>query len=73
MRRTAIELPDDLYALLRREAERRGVTVSEIAREAVESCLGGRRRQLGAAGTGRSGRTDTSEKIEEMLSGGAVG
>ena len=73
MRRTTIKLPDAIDALLRHEAERRGVTISEITREAVESYLGGRRRRLGAAGAGRSGRTDISEKIEEILSGEAAG
>ena len=72
MRRTTIKLPDALDALLRHEAERRGVTISEITREAVESYLGGGRRQLRAAGAGRSGRTDISEKIEEILSSEAA-
>ena len=71
MRLTTIKLPDALDAMLRREADRRGVTISEITREAVESYLGGRRRRLRAAGAGRSGRTDISEKIEEILSGEA--
>lgn len=67
MKRTTVKLPDDLDAKLRHEAERRGVTLSELTREAIESHLGGRRRHLGAAAAGRSGRDDISERIEEIL------
>lgn len=69
MRRTTVKLTDDLDALLRHEARRRGVTISELTREAIAHHLGsaGARRQLGAAGSGRSGRQDVSERIEEIL------
>ncbi|MFQ5948204.1 MAG: CopG family transcriptional regulator [Acidimicrobiia bacterium] len=67
MKRTTVKLPDELDAKLRHEAERRGVTVSELTREAIEEHLGGKRRRLGAAGAGRSGRDDISERIEEIL------
>ena len=55
MKRTTVKISDDLDARLRHEAERRGVTVSELTRQAIEKHLveGGKRR-LGAAG--RSGR-----------------
>jgi Ribbon-helix-helix protein, copG family len=66
MKRTTLKLPDELDARLRHEAERRGVTVSELSREAIESHLvGGRRRRL--APPGRSGRRDVSMRIEEIL------
>lgn len=68
MKRTTVKLPDELDAKLRHEAERRGVTVSELTREAIEDHLGGRHRRLRAAGAGRSGRDDISERIEEILS-----
>jgi len=71
MKRTSVKLPDELDARLRHEAQRRGSTVSELTREAIEHHLAspnGRRRLL-AAGAGRSGRTDVSERIEEILSG----
>ncbi len=67
MKRTTVKLPDELDARLRHEAERRGTTISELTREAIESHLvgpGGRRR-LGASG--RSGRSDISHRIEEIL------
>lgn len=67
--RTTVMIPDALDARLRHEAERRGMTISELAREALETLLGtsGPRRELGAAAAGRSGRSDVSERIEELL------
>jgi predicted transcriptional regulator len=70
MKRTTVKLPDELDAALRHEAARRGITISELTREAVETHLAartGRRRRLLAAGAGRSGHTDVSERIEEIL------
>jgi len=69
MRRTTVKLPDDLDARLRHEAERRRTTVSELTRQAIEAHLGGgrTRRRLLAAGAGGSGRSDISERIEEIL------
>ena len=68
MRRTTIKVPDDLDARMRHEAARRGLTISEWTREAIEAHLpGGRRRRLAAAGSGSSGRNDISERIEEIL------
>jgi len=67
VKRTTVKLPDEVDAKLRHEAQRRGITVSELTREAVEHHLGGRSRQLRAAGAGRSGRDDISERIEELL------
>jgi predicted transcriptional regulator len=69
VKRTTVKIPDALDARLRHEAERRGTTISEISREAIEAYFGGRttRRRLGAAGAGRSGRSDVSERIEEIL------
>lgn len=69
IKRTTVKLPDALDARLRHEAERRKATISEISREAIEAYLGesGGRRKLGAAGAGRSGQTDISESIEEIL------
>jgi predicted transcriptional regulator len=69
MKRTTVKLPDELDARLRHEAARRATTVSELTREAIEQHLGtgkGRRRLM-AAGAGRSGRSDISERIEEIL------
>ncbi len=65
MKRTTVKLPDELDARLRHEAARRGLTISELTREAIERHLGGRR--LLAGGAGHSGRSDVSERIEEIL------
>ena len=69
MRRTTVKLPDELDARLRHEAERRGTTVSQLTREAIEAHLGGAnpKRRLLAAGAGASGHADISERIEEIL------
>jgi predicted transcriptional regulator len=67
MKRTTIKLPDDVDAKLRHEAARRGTTISEVTREAIEAHLGGRRRKLIAAKAGRSGHSDTARRIEELL------
>jgi predicted transcriptional regulator len=68
MRRTTVKLPDDLDARLRHEAERRGVTIADVTRTALEQHLGASgRRRLGAGAAGRSGRSDVSERIEEIL------
>jgi predicted transcriptional regulator len=69
MRRTTIKLPDDLDRQMRDEAARRGLTVSDWTREAIAAHLPrqGARRRLLAAGAGSSGRSDISEKIEEIL------
>lgn len=68
MRRTTVKLPDDLDARLRHTAEARGVTIAELTREAIAEHLGvEHRRHLGAAGAARSGQSDISERIEEIL------
>jgi predicted transcriptional regulator len=69
MKRTTVKLPDDLDARLRHEAERRGLTVSDLTREAIEAHIGrGRsRRKLIASAAGRSGCHDVSDRIEEIL------
>lgn len=76
MQRTTVKLPDDLDARLRHEARRRGMTVSELTREAIERHLThptpGARRFL-SAGAGASGCSDVSERIDELLAEGFGG
>jgi predicted transcriptional regulator len=69
MKRTTVKIPDALDARLRHEAGRRNLTISDVSREALEAYLGatGGRRRLNAAAAGRSGRSDVSERIEEIL------
>lgn len=70
MKRTTVKLSDELDTLLRLEAQRRGLTVSGLTREAISTHLtmpsGGRRRLLAAA-AGGSGQRDVSERIEQIL------
>lgn len=64
MRRTTVNLPNDLDAKLRHEAARRGTTIADVTREAIEAHVGGAvRRTLIAAKAGRSGRSDTASRI----------
>ena len=71
MKRTTVKLSDELDARLRHEAARRGTTIAEIVREALEAHLGsGKRRRFLAAKSGRSGYHDTARRIEELLGEG---
>jgi len=76
VKRTTVKLPDELDARLRHEARRRGTTISELTRQAVAAYLeetsdGQGRRVFLSAAAGRSGRTDLSERIEEILEAGS--
>lgn len=71
VKRTTIKLPPELDAKLRFEAARRGTTISELTRRAIEEHLGGGRR-LRAAGAGSSGQSEISERIEEILASEAA-
>ena len=55
-------------ARLRHEAARRGSTIAEVTREAIDAHLanGGRRRLI-AAKAGRSGLCDTARHIENII------
>lgn len=71
MRRTTISLPDELAAALDREARRRSMPVSAIARDALTAYLGiggpGDQRTLPFAALGHSGHTDTAREMEALL------
>jgi predicted transcriptional regulator len=68
MKRTTVKISDELDARLRHEADRQGMTVSELTREALEAYFAtGRRRTLRAAAAGASGQDDISVRIEEIL------
>jgi Arc/MetJ-type ribon-helix-helix transcriptional regulator len=68
MKRTTVKLPDDVDREMREEAARRGITVSEFVRESIESSLPRqRRRPMAFVGAGRSGRSDISERMEELI------
>lgn len=70
MRRTTISLPDDLAAALEREARRRRVPVSQVAREAIEARLGlsdEAPRDVPFIGIGSSGHASISEDLDDLL------
>ena len=75
VKRTTLKISESLDARLRHEAARRGVTIAEVSREALEAYLVGPpgRRRLGAARAGRSGHSDVSERIEEILGAEVTG
>jgi predicted transcriptional regulator len=69
MKRTTVKLPDDLDRRLRDEAKRRGATISEITREAIEGHLnGGRgRHRLLSTASFRSETGELSTRVDEIL------
>jgi predicted DNA-binding protein len=66
MQRTTVKISEELDARLRHEARRSGRTISEVTRDALERYLVENDR-LSFAGVGRSGRSDISERVEEIL------
>jgi Arc/MetJ-type ribon-helix-helix transcriptional regulator len=68
MVRTTVKLPEELDEQLRHEAKRRGSTISDVTRSALEAHLRGGRRKLRAAAAGHSGNPDISERIEQIIS-----
>lgn len=68
MKRTTIMLPDDVDARLRLEARRRGLSIAQVAREAIERELpppaDG---QLGFFAVGDGSPTDASERVDELV------
>jgi hypothetical protein len=69
MKRTTVMLPDDLLTQLRHESRRRGTSVAEIVRQAVERHMEtpstGRRLAFFAVGEG--GPDDASERVDEIV------
>jgi predicted transcriptional regulator len=70
MRRTTVSLPDDVADALTREARRRNVSASAIARDALAEHLGldpDKPRKLAFAAVGRSGERTTARAMEELI------
>ena len=71
MRHTTVSLPDELADALEREARRRSVPASAVARDALSEYLGfgreGDRRELPFAALGRSGYETTAREMEDLL------
>lgn len=71
MKRTTIMLPDELDARVRLEARRRGVSIADVARDALEqhvsaSATPGR---LGFFAIGEGEPSDVSQHVEEYVNG----
>lgn len=75
MKRTTIMLADDVLAQLRHESRRRGTSVAEIVREAVDRYAqrpeAGRPLEFFAVGEG--GPDDASERVDEYVSAAVQG
>jgi len=68
VKRTTISLPDDLAALLKDEASRRGTSVSEVVRSSVTNDLmGTERRSLPFAGLCDDRSMATGAELEREL------
>lgn len=71
MKRTTISLPDELADALEREARRRAVPASAVARDALAGYLGfgeeSARRRLAFAAVGHSGKRTTARDMEDLL------
>ena len=69
MKRTTIMLPDELDARIRLEARRRGVSIADVAREAIEQYLPGPKQtgRLGFFAVGEGGPVDASERVDELV------
>ena len=62
-------LPDELDARIRLEARRRGVSIADIAREAIEQHVPGPTPagRLGFFAVGEGGPPDDSEQVDELV------
>ncbi|MGH9008040.1 MAG: CopG family transcriptional regulator [Acidimicrobiales bacterium] len=70
MKRTTIMLPDELNVRIRLEARRRGVSIADVAREAIDQHVPDptRKGQLGFFAVGEGEPSDASERVDEFVS-----
>lgn len=71
MKRTTVMLPDDVLARLRNESRRRGTSVAEVVRDAVERHLPEPEtgQPLSFFAMGKGGPSDASERVDEYVAG----
>lgn len=69
MHRTTVYLDSDLEVRLKLEAKRRGRPMAELFREALRAYLGEAEKVPPPPGGGsfRSGRSDTADRVDEVL------
>jgi predicted DNA-binding protein len=74
VKRTTIMMPDDLDARLRQEARRRGVSIADVARRAIERDLPSPAEdgRLSFFAVGDGGPDDVSERVDDYV-GRAIG
>ena len=60
-------LPEDVDALLRFEAKRRGLSIADVVREAIEQYLPPASQDLGFFGIGEGRPRDASERVDELV------
>jgi len=62
-------LPDEVDARVRLEARRRGVSIAEVAREAIEQHVPPlpEKGALSFFGVGKGGPADVSERVDEFV------
>ena len=69
VKRTTVMLPDELDARLRLEARRRGISIADVVREAVERQLPAQQGPgpLGFFAIGDGGADDVSENVDAYV------
>ncbi len=70
MKRTTIFADEDVLAALREIAQKEGVSIAELVRKALKRFIADQqkdRKLLSILGIGQSGRTDISERFEELV------
>jgi Ribbon-helix-helix protein, copG family len=69
VKRTTIMLPDDVDARLRLEARRRGSSIADVAREAIDRQLapGPTEGSLSFFSVGEGSPADASERVDELV------
>jgi hypothetical protein len=69
VKRTTIMLPDDVDARLRLEARRRGSSIADVAREAIDRQLppGPTEGHLSFFSVGEGSPADASERVDELV------
>jgi plasmid stability protein len=69
MKRTTVMLPDDVEVRVRLEARRRGVSVAQVVREAVERAVSAPEtvQPLGFFAVGEGGPADASERVDDYV------
>jgi len=69
MKRTTVTLPDGLDARIRQEARRRGVSIADVVREAIDRYLPApsSAARLGFLAIGEADLDDASERVGELV------